>query len=99
LNNQNRAKFALVVTVLIVAAMSLSCSRKASAKPASIRLDYAYYNPVSLVLRDKKILEQDLASDGISVEWTEPGQQQSIGTAEQQERRFWVDGRGRGSHR
>jgi sulfonate transport system substrate-binding protein len=76
LNNQKRAKHALVVAVLIVAvlivaAMSSGCSRKASVKPATIRLDYAYYNPVSLVLRDKKFLEQDLDSDGISVEWTQ----------------------------
>ena len=42
-----------------------------SSKPRSIRLDYAYYNPVSLVLRDKQFLEQDLATDGISVEWTQ----------------------------
>jgi len=44
---------------------------KATTKPKTIRLDYAYYNPVSLVLRDKKFLEQDLAADGISVEWTQ----------------------------
>jgi sulfonate transport system substrate-binding protein len=71
LNHQKRAKLALVVAVLIVAAMAPSCSRKASVKPTAIRLDYAYYNPVSLVLKDKKFLEQDLASDGISVEWTQ----------------------------
>jgi sulfonate transport system substrate-binding protein len=47
------------------------CSRPPAAKPKSIRLDYAYYNPLSLVLKDKKFLEQDLASDGISVEWTQ----------------------------
>jgi sulfonate transport system substrate-binding protein len=56
---------------LIVAAMLSGCSRKASVKPATIKLDYAYYNPVSLVLKDKKFLEQDLASDGIAVEWTQ----------------------------
>jgi len=69
LNNQNRAKLALVVAVLIIAAIVPSCSGKASVKPTTIRLDYAYYNPVSLVLKDKKFLEQDLSSDGISVEW------------------------------
>ena len=58
----------LAVAVLIVAAMSPSCSRKTSVKPTTIKLDYAYYNPVSLVLKDKKFLEQDLASGGISVE-------------------------------
>jgi sulfonate transport system substrate-binding protein len=71
LNNRKRLKLALVIAVLIVAAMSPSCSRKASVKPTTIKLDYAYYNPVSLVLKDKKFLEQDLASDGISVEWTQ----------------------------
>jgi sulfonate transport system substrate-binding protein len=71
LNHQRRPKLALVVAVLTVTAMSPGCSRKASVKPAAIKLDYAYYNPVSLVLKDKKFLEQDLASDGISVEWTQ----------------------------
>lgn len=51
--------------------MSTACSRKTSVKPTGIRLDYAYYNPVSLVLRDKKFLEQDLDNDGVSVEWTQ----------------------------
>jgi sulfonate transport system substrate-binding protein len=60
-----------MIAVVIVAAVSLSCGRKASVKPTIIRLDYAYYNPVSLVLKDKKFLEQDLASDGISIEWTQ----------------------------
>ena len=71
LNNQKRAKLALVVAILTVTALALSCSRKASVKPTTIRLDYAYYNPVSLVLKDKKFLEHDLASDGIPVEWTQ----------------------------
>ena len=70
MNYRKRAKLALVVAVLIVAAMSPSCSRR-SVKPTTIKLDYAYYNPVSLVLKDKKFLEQDLASEGISVEWTQ----------------------------
>ena len=71
MNNQERLKLAFVVVVLIIAAMSPGCSRKATVKPTTIKLDYAYYNPVSLVLKDKKFLEQDLASGGISVEWTQ----------------------------
>jgi sulfonate transport system substrate-binding protein len=71
LNNRERTKLAFIVAVLIVAAISPGCSRKASVKPTTIRLDYAYYNPVSLVLKDKGFLEKDLASDGISVEWTQ----------------------------
>jgi sulfonate transport system substrate-binding protein len=34
-----------------------------------VKLDYAYYNPVSLVLKEKGYLEEDLAKDGIKVEW------------------------------
>lgn len=34
-----------------------------------IRLDYTYYNPVSLVLKDKKWLEAEFAKDKINVEW------------------------------
>ena len=71
MNYLKRARLASAIAVLIVAAVVASCSRKASVKPATIKLDYAYYNPVSLVLKDKKVLEQDLASDGISVEWTQ----------------------------
>jgi sulfonate transport system substrate-binding protein len=39
------------------------------AKPDVIRLDYAYYNPVSLVLKEKGWLEKNLAKDNIKVEW------------------------------
>jgi len=44
-----------------------ACS--STSKPAVIRLDYATYNPVSLVLKDKGYLEQALAPQEIGVEW------------------------------
>jgi sulfonate transport system substrate-binding protein len=37
----------------------------------TVRIDWAYYNPISLVLKDKKWLEDDLASSGIKVEWVQ----------------------------
>jgi sulfonate transport system substrate-binding protein len=40
-----------------------------AAQPEAIRLDYAYYNPLSLVLKEKGWLEQDLAKQNIKVEW------------------------------
>lgn len=46
-----------------------SCSNPTDKQPNSIRLDYAYYNPVSLVLKEKRWLETDLAKDQIKVEW------------------------------
>lgn len=38
-------------------------------KPDKIRLDYAYYNPSSLVLKKFGWLEEELAAEGIEVEW------------------------------
>ncbi|KUL22994.1 aliphatic sulfonate ABC transporter substrate-binding protein [Actinoplanes awajinensis] len=35
----------------------------------TLRLDYAYYNPLSLVLRDQKWLETDLAAQHVTVSW------------------------------
>jgi sulfonate transport system substrate-binding protein len=69
--NTNPVLRCVLVVISIIAVLSTACSRPPAAKPQSIRLDFAYYNPVSLVLKDKKFLEQDLASDAISVEWTQ----------------------------
>jgi sulfonate transport system substrate-binding protein len=38
-------------------------------KPAELRLDYATYNPSSLVLKKFGWLEEDLARDGVPVKW------------------------------
>ena len=37
----------------------------------TVRLDWAYYNPVSLVLKDKRWLEEELSTSGIKVEWVQ----------------------------
>ncbi len=42
----------------------------AAAKPTEIRLDYATYNPSSLVLKKEGWLEEALKADGITVKWT-----------------------------
>jgi sulfonate transport system substrate-binding protein len=55
--------------VAAVAALSLlGCSK--TEKPEAVRLDYATYNPVGLLLKEKRFLEDDLAKDGVKVEWT-----------------------------
>ena len=41
------------------------------AKTTELRLDFATYNPVSLLLRDNGWLEKDLAGDGIAVRWVQ----------------------------
>jgi sulfonate transport system substrate-binding protein len=45
--------------------------RLANAAPSEIRLDYATYNPLSLVLREKGLIEQAFAPDGITVRWVQ----------------------------
>jgi sulfonate transport system substrate-binding protein len=45
--------------------------RLAKAAPSEIRLDYATYNPLSLVLREKGLVEKAFAPDGISVRWVQ----------------------------
>ncbi len=63
----------LSLAALALAALGLAvpASKPALAadKPSEIRLDYAYYNPVSLVLKEKGWLEEELKRDGIGVRW------------------------------
>lgn len=56
--------------IALVFAISVGCSTTSTADlPKSIRLDYAYYNPVSLVLKEKGWAESEFAKDKIQVEW------------------------------
>lgn len=40
-------------------------------QPDTITLDWAYYNPVSLVLKQQGWLEQELEAEGVSVRWVQ----------------------------
>lgn len=39
--------------------------------PREIRIDFATYNPVSLVLREKKLLEKAFEAEGINIRWVQ----------------------------
>jgi sulfonate transport system substrate-binding protein len=66
-----RHRSVLLAVALIGSLMSLTdCNKSAAGKPQVVKMDYAYYNPLSLVLKEKHFLEDDLAKDGVSVEWT-----------------------------
>jgi sulfonate transport system substrate-binding protein len=41
----------------------------AQQKPKEVRIDWATYNPVSMLLKEKGFLERELAKDGIAVRW------------------------------
>ncbi len=44
---------------------------RAADKPSEIRIDWATYNPVSMVLKEKGLLEKEFAKDGIGVRWVQ----------------------------
>ncbi|HLM38605.1 MAG TPA: aliphatic sulfonate ABC transporter substrate-binding protein [Microvirga sp.] len=48
-----------------------SFAAAASAQVKEIKIDFATYNPVSLVLKDKGFLEKALEKDGIKVRWVQ----------------------------
>ncbi|EPY01479.1 putative sulfonate ABC transporter, periplasmic binding protein (ssuA/ycbO-like), partial [Magnetospirillum fulvum MGU-K5] len=60
---------ALRFGLVALTALGFSAVAQATEKVEEVRIDYAYYNPVSLVLKDKGWLEQELAKDGIKVRW------------------------------
>jgi len=46
-------------------------ARAAADKPREIRIDWATYNPVSMVLKEKGLLENEFQKDGIGVRWVQ----------------------------
>jgi sulfonate transport system substrate-binding protein len=43
----------------------------AADKPSTINIDWATYNPVSMVLKDKGLLEKEFEKDGIKIRWVQ----------------------------
>lgn len=54
---------------LAIAAGCSSNAQSADGSPETIRLDYAYYSPASLVLKEFGWLEEEFEEEGIEVEW------------------------------
>jgi len=54
-----------------LAPLGLARSARAADKPSEIRVDWATYNPVSLVLKSKRLLENEFANDGIGIRWVQ----------------------------
>src|SRR5499433_4243354 len=54
-------------------ALALLPSTRLSAAdtPKEIRIDWATYNPVSMLLKDKGFLEKEFAKDGITIRWVQ----------------------------
>jgi sulfonate transport system substrate-binding protein len=43
----------------------------AADKPKTINIDWATYNPVSMLLKEKGLLEKEFAKDGITIRWVQ----------------------------
>jgi sulfonate transport system substrate-binding protein len=55
----------------VLAGLVTSTALFAAEKPSTITVDWATYNPVSMVLKDKGLLEKEFAKDGISIRWVQ----------------------------
>ena len=57
---------------LPLAAALLGAVPALAAEPVTdLRIDWAFYNPVSLVLKDQGLLEKEFAKDGITITWVQ----------------------------
>jgi sulfonate transport system substrate-binding protein len=55
----------------VALAATASFPALAQQAPKEIRLDWATYNPVSLLLKERGLVEKEFARDGISVRWVQ----------------------------
>jgi sulfonate transport system substrate-binding protein len=72
MNREGRMTQRIDRRTLGISAIALFAARGAGAAPPSeIVIDWATYNPVSLVLKDQRLLETAFASDNITIRWVQ----------------------------
>jgi sulfonate transport system substrate-binding protein len=59
------------VLAAIAAAALLPAAAFAADAPKEIHIDWATYNPVSMLMKDKGLVEKEFAKDGITVRWVQ----------------------------
>ena len=67
----HRRKVLAGAALVSLAPLAFGRPARAADKPSEIRIDWATYNPVSMVLKDKGLLEKEFANDGIGVRWVQ----------------------------
>jgi sulfonate transport system substrate-binding protein len=67
-NNKRRTLLSVLPAALLAFGLQ---STTAHAQVKQITLDYATYNPVGLILKEKGYLEEDLKAKGITVRWVQ----------------------------
>ncbi len=58
-------------SLLLAAALAALPGAAFAADVKEIRIDWATYNPVSMVLKEKGLLEKEFAKDGIAIRWVQ----------------------------
>jgi len=61
----------ILLAATLAVGLVASPSLNAAENPKEIRVDWATYNPVSMLLKEKGYLERELAKDGIAVRWVQ----------------------------
>src|SRR6202142_3701762 len=60
-----------ILASAVIVGLLPSSALFAADKPSTITIDWATYNPVSIVLKDKGLLEKEFAEDGIAIRWVQ----------------------------
>lgn len=63
------ARICRVALSVLFALSAMAASARAADAPGEVKLDYAYYNPVSLLLKQRGWLDQELSKKGIKTVW------------------------------
>jgi sulfonate transport system substrate-binding protein len=66
-----RRKFVASAAGSALAPFAFGRAARAADKPSEIRIDWATYNPVSMVLKDKGLLENEFSKDGVGIRWVQ----------------------------
>ena len=61
----------MLLASAVLVGLSPSTALFAADNPKEIRIDWATYNPVSMVLKEKGLLEKEFARDNISIRWVQ----------------------------
>jgi len=61
----------MMLASALLVGLAPSSALFAADNPKEIRIDWATYNPVSMVLKEKGLLEKEFARDGISIRWVQ----------------------------
>src|SRR5476649_1230595 len=60
-----------ILASVVMVGLLPSSTLFAADKPSTITVDWATYNPVSILLKDKGLLEKEFAKDGIKIRWVQ----------------------------